>query len=167
MSGTLLVHEPVLGCAVHLALRDFLEPRLGAHRPEREGRRDVLAERIDHEGMGGVIARVEIERAHHRLEDVLERGVHAARTGAPLRLPHHDEGRDPEVAGHLRERLAGDERDLDARELALVHGGKALEEVGGHDGAEDRVAEKLQALVRGGDGLALHGGRMRDGGLDE
>ena len=117
--------------------------------------------------MGRIVAGVEVERAHHRLEDVLERGVHAAGAGAALRLPHHDERRDAEVLRDLRERLAGDERDLDAREAALVHLGEALEEVGGHDAAEDGVTEKLEPLVRRRDGPALHRRRVRDGCLDE
>ena len=81
--------------------------------------------------------------------------------------PKQDELADAQLARDLREHLAADQRDLEHGELSLVHGRIAVVEVGRHHGAQDRVAQELQALVGRRDGLALGGRGMRDGRYDE
>ena len=164
--GPLLGDELVLGAAAHLALRDLLEARLGADGLSRERRGDLGAERGHHEGVGHVVAGVEVQRAHERLVDVLEGRVHAARPRAELGLPHQDEGAHAEALGHAREHLSRDEADLGLRQLALVHVGEAREEVARHDGAQDGVPEELQALVGRADPPPLGGRGMRERGDD-
>ena len=167
MRGPLLALELVLRGTAQLALGDLLQAALGALRALGELGRHAGAKRAAHEVVCHVIAAVEVERPHDRLVHVLERGVEATGPRALLGLAEDDAVADAEVGRHLGEHLARDERDLEAGELALVHGAEALEQVGGDDGAEDGVTQELEPLVGGRDRQVLHGARVRDRGNHE
>jgi hypothetical protein len=77
----------------------------------------------------------QIERGHHSLVDVFERGMQAAPARAPLGAAEDDEIGEAELIGHLGERLAGHERHLDAGEPAFVDFGEPVEGGVCHDGA--------------------------------
>ena len=117
--------------------------------------------------MRGLEPRVQVQGAHDGLVDVLERRVHAARASAPLGLAEDDELPYAQGSRDLGEGLATDKRDLETRELALVHAWETLEHVGRHHGSQDGVPQKLKALVGGRDGLALDGRGVRDGRGDQ
>lgn len=149
MRRTLLAQELVLRGAVHVSLDDLLDAGLGAYGLAGELRGHVGLQGAQDEVVRDVKARVQVEGAHDGLVDVLERGVHAARPGAALGLAHEDERGQAQLLCHRREHLARDERDLELRELALVHAREALEEVGGHHGPQDGVSQELEAFVGG------------------
>ena len=89
--------------------------------------------------------------------------MQAARTGTGLGGTKDDDVVDTQLVGDFRQRGARDERHLQAGELALVKLGIGLKERTGDDGAQNGIAQKLQALVACRDRLAFDGRRMREG----
>ena len=79
----------------------------------------------------------------------------------------HDDVGESQIARHVGQRRSGDKRHLDARQAAFVQPVETLERLGRDDGAQDAVAQKLQALVGILDRTPLDGGRMRHGGKQE
>ena len=163
MGRALLARQLVFRRHVQVALGGLLQTGLGRDGLLGDVRRHVRAERALHKVVRHIVARVQVEGPADCLVYILEGRSHAARPRAPLGLAEDDELADAQLAGDLRKHGAGDQRDLEARELALVHLGEALVEVGRHDGAHDRVAQKLEALVILAHRVALDGRWMGEG----
>lgn len=84
----------------------------------------------------GIPAGIQVQCAHERLVDVLERRMQAARTGTGLGGTKDDDVVDAQLVRNLGQRGARDKRHLQARELALVKLRIGLKERTGDDGAK-------------------------------
>ena len=91
----------------------------------------------------------------------------AALARARLRGAEHDDVGEAKARRHIGQACARHERHLDARQAAFVELVEALEGDIGDNGAQDGIAQKLQALVGILHRTAFGGRWMRDGGQDE
>ena len=147
-SGPFLVEQVIRRRHAVLALRELLQQRLVvAARIAGRGRFDLRTEVREHEFARRLDAAVEIDRRDQRLEHV---GQHRRRHGRMRRHPfaQHQKLAQPKRLADLRARLPADDDRLELRQVAFELLGKLLEQLLADDQAEDRVAEKLQPLVR-------------------
>ena len=100
-----------------------------------------------HHGAGGLVARVEEDRAEDRLADVGEDGRVAPAAGLRRAAAQPHVRGDLPGLGHSRAALAAHQRREAAREVALVGPRARPEEPVGDGEAEHAVAQELQALV--------------------
>ena len=130
-----------------VALHAFLEVGLRIARTLGAIGGEMRLEGAGDEVLGRGAPTIEKEGAHERLVHVLERGVQAARARSRLGSAEDDALVDPELLPYLREHLARNERNLEAREPALVKLRVGLVERERNDGTQDGIAQELQALV--------------------
>ena len=118
-----------------VALHAFLEVGLRIARTLGAIGGEVRLEGAGNEVLGRGAPAIEKEGAHERLVHVLERGVQAARARSRLGSAEDDALVDTELLPYLREHLARNERNLEAREPALVELRVGLVERERNDGA--------------------------------
>ena len=167
MSDILLTDTPAPG-VLRLTLnrpekRNALNNALrGAILAGLEAGGDVAVE-TEHGGLGDGESAVEVDRADHGLEGVLEGGGAVAPAGGLLAVPEPEAVGDAGLAGEGGEEGAvGQDRAATTEPtLALVRE-EMIELMGEHE-LEDRVAEELKALV-----VAVEPGRvLRDRGMGQ
>ena len=90
---------------------------------------------------------IEVDGPDHRLHGVGQYRLAVAAAGGRLALAQQQHRADAQVGRHLGEGRRAHHRRPDARELPFVGVGDAGVDAVGHDEAEDRVAEELEALV--------------------
>ena len=89
--------------------------------------------------------------------------MHAARARPRLGGAKDDAFVDTKLEAHIGKRGTGNQRHLKARQLALIKIGIGFKQGKRHNRTQNRVAQKLQALVGCRDGLAFYSRRMRNG----
>ena len=163
MRRALGANELVRRRFVTVGLHALLQKRLGVRRVFGTLSSQVRLKRAVNKLRRGIPTSIQVQRAHERLIDVLERRMQAACARTGLGGTKDDDVVDTQLVGHFRQRGARDERHLQAGELALVKLGIGLKERAGDDGTQNGIAQKLQALVACRDWLAFDGRRMREG----
>ena len=163
MRRALGADQLVRGRLVAVGLHALLQKRLGVCRMLGTLGSQMRLERTVDKLRRGIPAGVQIQRAHERLVDVLERRVQAARAGTGLGGTKDDDVIDTQLVRHLGQRGARDKGHLQARELALVKLRIGHKQGACDNGAQNGITQELKALVACRDWLAFDGRRMRKG----
>ena len=148
MVRALFIHQVIGRRHAVLALGELLQQRLVvAARIARGGRLDLRAEIRQDEFARRLHAAVQIDRRDQRLQHVRQ---HRRRHRRVRRhsFAQHEELAQAQRLADLRARLPADDDRLELRQVAFQLIGKLLEQLLADDQAQDRVAEKLQPLVR-------------------
>ena len=145
-------------------LEGGLPVEAGAHRG------GLLHERVEqpvHHLGGGLDAAGEVDRPDDRLDGVgQDRGL-VATAGGLLAAAQLDVLAEVEVAGHAREGAGVDDRGAQLGQPSLGEVRVGRVERLGHDDAQHRVAQELQALVGGEAAVLVRVGPVRQGAVEQ
>jgi hypothetical protein len=145
--GSALLDDRVARRLAEEALRDLLETRLVVAEADAQVLEDVAREVALDDGARGLVPRVQVDGAEHRLVHGGEDRDLVAPPAALLSLAEAEEAAESCARAWRASTVRVHERRPDLRQLALARVGEARHEQIGHREAKDRVAEELELLV--------------------
>ena len=129
-------------------LQPFLQAGLGVLGNTAAGQCDDRPlEQRQHDPPAGLDVRIQVHRGDHRFQRIGQDGIAAVPAGFHFARPEHQAGTEIEFTRDRGQRGFAHQLRPGARERALVGGRPARVERLGDQRTEDRIAQKLEALV--------------------